>query len=306
MKKQLRIATRQSKLALWQANFVRQRLQQHYPDLVIELVGLTTQGDVIQDKSLADIGGKGLFIKVLEEALLNNTADIAVHSLKDVPPQLANSLTIAAVLKREDARDVFVSNTYQSIDALPSGAIVGTCSVRRQAQLLAYRADLRVKSLRGNVDTRLKKLDAGEFDAIIQAAAGLKRIGCERRISQYLPIAWMLPSVAQGAIGIECRSNDTQIIDGLQPLQDTNTRICTDTERALVRALKGNCHSPIGAYALIENDRLTLHGVVASADGKRVLRVQQTVSLAEQEALGVNAAEALLAQGARDILSSSS
>ncbi len=289
-------------MALWQANFVKQTLLELYPQLQIELLGITTKGDQIQDRSLADLGGKGLFIKSLEEALLAGRANLAVHSMKDVPPELPATLEIGAILKRDDPHDVFVSNKYTSIEALPKGAVIGTCSVRRQAQLLAYNSELIVKPLRGNVNTRLAKLDAGEYDGIILAAAGLQRLQLTHRIRQFLDIEMMLPSVAQGALGIEVIQQNDELLDLLQPLNDRQSSICVNTERALVRALNGNCHSPIGSYATIKDNLLTLRGLVASIDGKQVVHatVKGKVELAKQ--LASNCATELIAQGATAIL----
>jgi len=301
----LRIATRQSKLALWQANFVKQQLLQLYPDLCIELVGITTQGDKIQDKTLADIGGKGLFIKALEEALLHEQADIAVHSMKDVLPELPERLKIAAILKRDDPRDVFVSNRYQHITELPPDAIVGTCSVRRQAQLLAYQPRLQIAALRGNVDTRLKKLDAAQFDAIVLAAAGLVRLQLKERINEFLSTEFMLPSVGQGAIGVEILQDNTRVAALLAPLADRETMLCVNAERHLVKALHGNCHSPIGAYATIENETLNLQGLVASIDGQQVIKAEAKGSVEFASDVAIDCMQQLVSQGAERILSTS-
>lgn len=300
----LRIATRQSNMALWQANFIKQSLLELYPKLQIELLGITTKGDQIQDRSLADLGGKGLFVKALEVALLDGQANLAVHSMKDVPPELPPNLKIAAILKRDDPHDVFVSNQYASIETLPPGAVIGTCSVRRQAQLLAYNPTLTIKPLRGNVNTRLAKLDAGEYDAIILAAAGLQRLQLTHRIRQFLDIKMMLPSVAQGALGIEIvKHNNDTLLELLQELNDHQTSLCVTAERTLVQALNGNCHSPIGAYANIKNNILTIHGLVASIDGKQVVRATVNGSVRQAEQLALDCANKLLAQGASLILS---
>ena len=272
MRQTLRLATRGSKLALWQARFVQQQLTERYPDLNVELCVITTTGDRITDRPLADIGGKGLFIKELEHALLNNEADIAVHSMKDVPPEIPDAFTLAAILERDDVRDALVSRNNLTLQQLPQGATVGTSSVRRTAQLLHHRPDLLIAPLRGNMDTRLNKLDNGDYDAIVLAAAGLKRLGRADRISEYFAIETMLPSVAQGAIGIECRAEDAEIIALLQPLQHAETALCVHTERTVVRGLNGNCHSPIGVYARIESDTIKLNALVASMDGREIIR----------------------------------
>ena len=300
--KQLRIATRQSRLALWQANFVKQQLLQLYPDLHIELIGITTQGDQIQDKTLAQLGGKGLFVKALEDALLTERADLAVHSMKDVPPVLPESLTIAAILERNDPRDVLVSNRYSSLAALPADATVATCSVRRQAQLLAYQPQLQLASLRGNVNTRLAKLDNEQFDAIILAAAGLARLQLTERISEYLSIELMLPSVGQGALGIEVLQHKTELIALLAPLIDKYTMLCVNAERALVKALSGHCHSPIGAYATIKNNTIMLRGLVASLDGQQVLKAKAAAAIELADNVATNCTTQLLNQGAAEIL----
>jgi hydroxymethylbilane synthase len=300
--KKLRIATRQSKLALWQANHVKKLLLQQHPELEIELVGITTKGDKILDKKLADIGGKGLFIKELEVALLTGQADIAVHSMKDVPPEIPEGLQLGAILKRNDPRDAFISKTFDCFSELPKGAVVGTCSVRRQSQLLHHRPDLKIKSLRGNVDTRLAKLEAGEFDAIILAAAGLKRLQLEKHITEIFSEEFLVPSVAQGAIGIECRKDNTDILKLIAPLNDLTTEICIDTERRLVQWLNGNCHSPIGSYATLENNQLTLTGLVASSDGQHVLRHQAMASCEDSALLAEKMAAELCHQGAKKYL----
>lgn len=292
----LRIATRKSKLALWQAEHVATQLQQHYPELEVELVPITTTGDKVQHKRLADIGGKALFIKELEHALLEQTADIAVHSMKDVPPQMPSGLTIAAMLQRADARDAFVSEQYANWQQLPKGAVVGTCSPRRTAQLLHLRPDLTMKDLRGNVDSRLAKLQRGDYDAIILAAAGLTRLGLQAMITDYFPLDVLVPSVAQGAIGIECRSEDNATIDLVSVLNDTNTAVCVNAERDLVRALNGDCHSPIGSYAHIENNKLHLRGLIAALDGSVVVTAKDSFALPQVESAGEKISQQLLAQ----------
>lgn len=290
----IRIATRQSKLALWQANFVAEQLKQFYPDLNTELVPILSTGDQVQDKPLADIGGKGLFIKELESALMAGRADIAVHSMKDVPPDLPEGLQIAAILSREDPRDAFVSEQYAKFSDLPANAIVGTCSPRRTAQLLAHRSDLTIKSLRGNVNTRLKKLQQGEFDAIILAAAGLKRLGLAEVVREYFDINFMLPSVAQGAIGIECLSSARDMVACVDVLNDPATAVCVNAERDLVRALNGNCHSPIGSYACFQRDQICLKGLVQTVNGELV-KAQQVAANHDVQMLGKKLATQLLA-----------
>lgn len=289
----IRIATRQSKLALWQANFVAKQLKQHYPKLDVELVPILSSGDKVQDKPLADIGGKGLFIKELESALLTGHADIAVHSMKDVPPDLPEGLQLAAMLMREDPRDAFVSQTYTTFADLPLNAIVGTCSPRRAAQLLSRRPDLAIKSLRGNVGTRLKKLDQGEFDAIILAAAGLKRLGLENVVSEYFATDFMLPAVAQGVIGIECLSAASDVITCVNVLNDAATAACVNVERDLVRALNGNCHSPIGSYACLQGENICLYGLVQTVKGE-IITAQHTTTLHNANSLGEELAAQLL------------
>jgi hydroxymethylbilane synthase len=298
----IRLASRNSLLATWQAEHVRNLLLKHHPQLEVEIVFISTTGDRVQDKPLADIGGKGLFIKELEHALIENRADIAVHSMKDVPPDLPPSLTLAAMLTRADVRDALLSENYPSLKALPQGASIGTGSVRRAAQLLALRPDLKILPLRGNVDTRLRKLASGDYDAIILAAAGLTRLGLANKITEYLSTDVMLPSVGQGAIGIECQANNSELIELLQPLNCANTFLCVSAERDLVSHLKGNCHSPIGSYAQLSNDKLALQGLVASADGKQVLTYHNTAASDAAKKLSQLVGESLDDLGAKKIL----
>jgi len=298
----LRIATRQSPLALWQAEFVKAELLKHHPSLQVELMGFTTRGDKILDSSLAKIGGKGLFVKELELALLNGEADIAVHSMKDVPMEFPEGLDLITICEREDPRDAFVSNHYASVDALPAGAIVGTSSLRRQCQIKLLRPDLHIRDLRGNVQTRLKKLDAGEFDAILLAAAGLKRLGLQERIAEYLTESASLPAGGQGAVGIEARSNDPAIHQLLKPLNHTDTAACVRAERAMNQRLRGGCQVPIASYAILEGSSIWLRGLVASVDGQQVLRAEMRGDGEQPEAVGVAVAERLLQQGAGQIL----
>ncbi len=298
----LKIATRKSPLALWQANFVKDRLEALYPELQVELVPMSTQGDKILDTPLAKVGGKGLFVKELETAMLEGRADIAVHSMKDVPVEFPEGLGLHTICEREDPRDAFVSNRFGQIDELPQGAVVGTSSLRRQCQLRAARPDLVIRDLRGNVNTRLAKLDAGEYDAIILAAAGLKRLEMAHRITAFIEPEQSLPANGQGAVGIECRLDDHELHALLAPLEHPETRIRVLTERAMNRALQGGCQVPIGAYALVEGEEVWLRGLVGSPDGSRVIRDEIRGPLADGEALGHTLAQRLLADGADAIL----
>ncbi|MCR9025251.1 hydroxymethylbilane synthase, partial [Aeromonas caviae] len=282
----LKIATRKSPLALWQANFVKDRLEALHPDLQVELVPMSTQGDKILDTPLAKVGGKGLFVKELETAMLEGRADIAVHSMKDVPVEFPDGLGLHTICEREDPRDAFVSNHFNQIGELPQGAVVGTSSLRRQCQLRAARPDLVIRDLRGNVNTRLAKLDAGEYDAIILAAAGLKRLEMAHRIAAFIEPEQSLPANGQGAVGIECRLDDHELHALLAPLEHPETRIRVLTERAMNRALQGGCQVPIGAYALVQGEEVWLRGLVGSPDGARVIRDEIRGPLAEGEALG--------------------
>ncbi|WP_337881614.1 hydroxymethylbilane synthase [Rheinheimera sp.] len=300
----LRIATRKSALALWQANYVKTALEQAHPDLQVELVPMSTQGDKILDTPLAKIGGKGLFVKELETAMLEGRADIAVHSMKDVPVEFPEGLMLHTICQREDPRDAFVSNSYAALEQLPQGAVVGTSSLRRQCQLKALRPDLQIRDLRGNVNTRLAKLDAGEFDAIILASAGLIRLGFIQRIASYLDVETSLPANGQGAVGIECRTDDLWVHQLLAPLEHQDTRICVLAERAMNRRLQGGCQVPIGAFALIEQNQLWLRGLVGQLDGSQILRSEVRGAVAEAEVLGEQLAQQLLALGADQILSS--
>lgn len=298
----LKIATRKSPLALWQANFVKDRLETLYPELRVELVPMSTQGDKILDTPLAKVGGKGLFVKELETAMLERRADIAVHSMKDVPVEFPEGLGLHTICEREDPRDAFVSNRFQAIDELPQGAVVGTSSLRRQCQLRAARPDLVIRDLRGNVNTRLAKLDAGEYDAIILAAAGLKRLEMDHRITAFIEPEQSLPANGQGAVGIECRLDDHELHALLAPLEHSETRARVLTERAMNRALQGGCQVPIGAYALVEGEQIWLRGLVGSPDGTRVIRDEIRGAVSDGEALGEQLAQRLLAAGADVIL----
>ena len=298
----LRIATRKSQLALWQAEFVRAQLQRHHPDLAVELVTFTTRGDKILDTPLAKIGGKGLFVKELESALLDGSADIAVHSMKDVPMEFPEGLELSVICEREDPRDAFVSARVDSVEHLPHGARVGTSSLRRQCQLRALRPDLDIQSLRGNVNTRLGKLDAGEFDAIVLASAGLIRLEFTQRIRQRIDTTVSLPAGGQGAVGIEVRSGDARIEALLRPLHHVDTALCVRAERALNRHLQGGCQVPIAAFAELHGSELWLRGLVGAIDGSVLLRAEATGSIDAPEALGIAVAEQLLRQGAGAIL----
>lgn len=302
LEKTLKIATRQSPLALWQANYVKDRLQQLYPDLTIELVPMVTKGDVILDSPLAKIGGKGLFVKELENALLNKEADIAVHSMKDVPMQFPEGLGLAVICQREDPRDAFVSHSYRTFAELPQGAVVGTSSLRRQCQLKALRPDLDIRSLRGNVGTRLSKLDNGDYDAIILASAGLIRLGLADRIASFIDVEQSLPAAGQGAVGIECRTDDMQVKALLAPLADAETTYCVRAERAMNNHLQGGCQVPIGGYAILQQGQLYLRALVGDIDGSRIIRAEGKSAVENAEVLGVQIAEQLLAQGADKIL----
>lgn len=265
----LRIATRKSPLALWQAHYVSNMLQHHHPELKVELVTMTTQGDKILDTPLAKVGGKGLFVKELETGMLEGRADIAVHSMKDVPVEFPTGLHLAVICEREDPRDAFVSNTYSSLDDLPEGARLGTSSLRRQSQISALRPDLKISDLRGNVNTRLKKLDDGEYDAIILAAAGLKRLEFEDRITQFIATDVCLPAIGQGAVGIECRSDDARVHNLITPLNDNKTQIRVLAERAMNQRLQGGCQVPIAGYAEFEHGLIMLRGLVGQVDGQK-------------------------------------
>ena len=298
----IRIATRKSPLALWQAEFVRAQLQRHHPGLRVELVTFTTRGDKILDTPLAKIGGKGLFVKELETALLDGAADIAVHSMKDVPMEFPAGLELATICEREDPRDAFVSTHYAALADLQQGARVGTSSLRRQCQLRALRPDLQILTLRGNVNTRLAKLDAGEFDAIILATAGLVRLDFAARIRERIDTGVSLPAAGQGAVGIEIRSGDARVQQLLRPLHHEHTALCVRAERALNKRLQGGCQVPIAAFAELQTDTIFLRGLVGAPDGSAILRADANGSSADPETLGVAVAEQLLRQGAGAIL----
>ncbi|MBB1329927.1 hydroxymethylbilane synthase [Pseudoalteromonas sp. SR43-7] len=300
--KLVRIATRKSALALWQAEFVKAELERFHADVRVELVPMSTQGDIILDTPLAKIGGKGLFVKELEQAMLDGRADIAVHSMKDVPVEFPQGLALHTICEREDPRDAFVSNNFANLSELPQGAIVGTSSLRRQCQIKALRPDLDIRDLRGNVNTRLGKLDDGQYDAIILAAAGLIRLEMESRIADYIEPEVSLPANGQGAVGIECRIDDEVTKALLAPLEHTQTRIRVNAERSMNRYLEGGCQVPIGAYALVDGEQVHLRGLVGAVDGSEILRDEVTGHVNDAEKIGIELAKKLLAQGADKIL----
>ncbi len=304
MARALRIATRKSPLALWQAEHVKAALGELYPELTIQLIPMSTRGDEILDRSLAAIGGKGLFLKELERAMLDGEADLAVHSMKDVPADLPAGLHIAAVLTREDPRDAIVSNRFDSLDELPQGSVLGTSSLRRQAQMLDLRPDLDIKPARGNVGTRLQRLDEGNFTAIMLAYAGLKRLGLAERARQVLEIDVCLPAVGQGIVGIECRSDDAELNQLLARLNDPISGICLGAERAFASALEASCHAPVAAHAVLEGNQLHLRGLVAMPDGSKLLKGEARGESGKARELGLTLAGQLLQQGAGDILRS--
>ena len=301
MKTTLRIATRKSQLALWQSEHVATLLRQAHPGLEVELVPLSTKGDEILDRALSAIGGKGLFLKELEVAMQRGEADCAVHSLKDVPMELEPGFALPAVLERADYADAFVSNQHRDVAALPQGACVGTSSLRRKAQLRALRPDLELRDLRGNVNTRLAKLDAGEYDAIVLACAGLQRLGLDERIRGRLLAPEWLPSPAQGAIAIECRDDDPQLASLLAALDHAPTRTCVEAERAMNRALHGSCHVPVAALAELEGGALVLQGLVGDAGTGRLVRAEASGPAHAPGSLGGEVAQMLLARGAGEI-----
>lgn len=298
----IRIATRKSPLAMWQAEHVAAELKRLHPGLGVDIMGMSTQGDKILDTPLAKIGGKGLFVKELEQGMLAGTADIAVHSMKDVPAELPDGLHLPITMEREDPRDAFVSNRYRTLDELPEGSVVGTSSLRRQCQLGEGRPDLKIAPLRGNVNTRLRKLDEGEFDAIILASAGLIRLGFEGRLTSYLAPEQSLPAIGQGALGIECRVDDERVNALLEPLLHPDTADCVRAERAMNHRLMGGCQVPIAGYAMLQGDEVYLRGLVGEPDGSRIIRGERRGPRQDAEAMGVSLAEELLASGAESIL----
>jgi hydroxymethylbilane synthase len=304
MKKHIVIATRSSKLALWQAEWVKAQIQHHYPEVTVDLSLIKTKGDKILDTPLAKIGGKGLFVKELETAILNNKADIAVHSLKDVPVELPEGLSISVYMKRETPNDAFVSNHYAAFVDLPKGAVVGTSSLRRMAQLKKIRPDIEFKSLRGNVITRLSKLDSGNYDAIILAAAGLIRLELKGRITHLLDVDISLPAIGQGVVCIETRSFDEEVLELLGPLKDNETELTIKAERALLCRLNGGCQVPLAGYATLCEDKIQLTGLIASLDGSNIIKKNIEGSSLDAKILGTKLAEELLINGGREILES--
>lgn len=298
----IRIATRQSPLALWQANHVAALLQQAFPNIKTQLVKMVTRGDKILDAPLAKIGGKGLFVKELEQGMIEGNADIAVHSMKDVPIDFPEGLHLAAILEREDATDAFVSNHYQNLDDLPENARIGTSSLRRQCQIKARFPNAEILSLRGNVNTRLAKLDAGEYDAIILASAGLKRLGMGERIRQSLPTEISLPACGQGAIGIECRVDDIEINEMLKSLHDETTAVCVIAERAMNAKLNGGCQVPIAGFAELKNGEIFMRALVGNPDGSVIYRAEKQGNFKRSVEIGESIADDLLKQGAAEIL----
>jgi hydroxymethylbilane synthase len=296
------IASRESALAMWQAKHIQTTLRTLYPNCDVQILGMTTTGDQILDSPLSRIGGKGLFVKELETALSNGSADLAVHSMKDVPMNLPDGFILVATGEREDPRDAFVSNNFNNLESLPHGAIVGTSSLRRQSQLQARFPHLKIESLRGNLQTRLRKLDEGQYAAIILAAAGLIRLGLSARIKSTISPQDSIPAVGQGALGIEINANRQDLIITLEPLNHKDSQICVEAERAFSRALAGSCTVPLGAYATLANDEIVMSGFVASVDGKQMLRETTTASKANPDAAGRALAEKLIARGADKIL----
>ncbi|VAW52221.1 Porphobilinogen deaminase [hydrothermal vent metagenome] len=302
MKSTLRIATRKSPLALWQAEHVKQRLMQAHDGLEVELITFTTKGDKILDTPLAKIGGKGLFVKELETAILQGEADIAAHSIKDIPMEFPEGLFLSTVLEREEPCDAFVSNTCDSLQKLPEGSVVGTCSLRRKSQLLSKRPDLIIKDLRGNVNSRLQKLDDGDYDAIILACAGLIRLDMEKRIKQRISSSWILPAVGQGAVGLEARENDEETLELISVLNHEDTADRIIAERALNKGLEGGCQVPIASYAMLDGDTLHLQALVGEPDGSKIIQGDISGHRSEGIRLGTELADDLLSRGAKEIL----
>ncbi len=302
MRKEIRIGTRASLLAVTQSTWVKNQIEEQYPDTTVELVKIVTKGDKILDVPLAKVGGKGLFVKEIEDALLDKRVDLAVHSMKDVPAELPEGLQVAIVPEREIPQDAFVSVKYKTVDELPQGAVIGTSSLRRKSQLACLRPDLEIKDLRGNLDTRLRKLDDGEYDAIILAGAGLNRLGMQDRITALFTPEQMLPAIGQGSLGIELRIPDTELLEGMQFLHHQDTAVTVAAERAFLLRLEGGCQVPIGGFATLDNDTITLTGLIASLDGKTILKEQLSGPTAEAKKIGVTLAETLLDQGGKAIL----
>lgn len=302
MDRTLKIATRNSPLAMWQAQFVKKQLQAIQDDLKVEIIGMTTQGDQLIDTPLAKIGGKGLFVKELETALLNEAADIAVHSMKDVGVHLPDGLAIKSILKRHSPYDALVSNRFESLADLPENAVIGTCSLRRVCQLQHQFPQFEFKNLRGNINTRLRKLDEGQYDAIILAAAGLERMGMDDRIAEKINIDTCLPAIAQGAMGIECRSNDNEVVKLIKSINHTKTAVCVSAERAVNEVLNGSCNTPIAAYATVDAESIHVRALIGEPDGGRMFYAEVSGHVSDAHQLGVKAAEHLLEQGAQKIL----
>ena len=303
MIKKITIASRESPLAMWQAEHIKTQLNLLYPDLTIQIKGFKTQGDIILDKSLATIGGKGLFIKELEQALLNKDADLAVHSMKDLPMNIMEDFQLAAITKREDPRDAFISELYNSLDDLPAGSVVGTSSLRRQSQIKAKYPHLEIRPLRGNLQTRLNKLKKGDYAAIILAAAGLIRLGLKEKITMFLETNISIPAVGQGALGIEILSRNEELHTLIKPLNDENSARCVLAERMVSRSLAGSCTVPLGAYAFIEKESLIINGFVATPDGNHFIHAETKGDKAQFYSLGESLSQLLIAQGAKELLS---
>ncbi|MFH1215226.1 MAG: hydroxymethylbilane synthase [Pseudomonadota bacterium] len=302
MQKKIIIGTRASLLAMAQSTNIKKRIEEHYPDVTVELVKIVTKGDKILDVPLAKVGGKGLFVKEIEDAMLNHEVDIAVHSMKDVPAELPEELHLGIITKREDPRDAFISNQYKTLADLPKGAKVGTSSLRRKSQLGLMRGDLVIQDLRGNLDTRLRKLDEKQYDAIILAAAGLNRLNLSDRVASFFSPAEMLPAVGQGAVGIELRKADKELLEALSFLSDETTAVAVRAERAYLHRLEGGCQVPIGAFAELKGGEVSLTGLVASVDGSKMIKEQASAPVAEAEKLGKSLAETVLAKGGGVIL----
>lgn len=303
MIKKITIASRESPLAMWQAEHIKTQLNLLYPDLTIQIKGFKTQGDIILDKSLATIGGKGLFIKELEQALLNKDADLAVHSMKDLPMNIMEDFQLAAITKREDPRDAFISELYNSLDDLPAGSEVGTSSLRRQSQIKAKYPHLEIRPLRGNLQTRLNKLKKGDYTAIILAAAGLIRLGLKEKITMFLETNISIPAVGQGALGIEILSGNEELHTLIKPLNDENSARCVLAERMVSRSLAGSCTVPLGAYAFIEKESLIINGFVATPDGNHFIHAETKGDKAQFYSLGESLSQLLIDQGAKELLS---
>jgi hydroxymethylbilane synthase len=302
MRKHIKIGTRASMLALAQSNWIKDQIEAHHRDVKVDLVKIITKGDKILDVPLAKVGGKGLFVKEIEEALLSNQVDLAVHSMKDVPTELPDELHLGIITKREDPRDALISNDYSSLADLPNRAKIGTSSLRRKSQLFALRPDLVIEDLRGNLDTRLKKLDNKQYDAIILAAAGLNRLNLADRATAFFEPEQMLPAIGQGAVGIELRKSDTDLFEGISFLEDYSTQVTVRAERAFLQRLEGGCQVPIGAFARLDSNQIIMSGLIASIDGKQILKEESTDTVENSELLGKRIAEKLLAQGGKEIL----